>query len=70
MNEKLKKYIDPIKNFWGKLSKKAKIIIFVVLGCVVAGSIILSLALNRTTPYTVLYSGLDTNEAQEVTTKI
>ena len=70
MKEQLKKYIDPVKNFWGKLSKKSKIIIFAVLGCVVAGSVILSLALNRSTPYSVLYSGLGKAEAQEVTTKI
>lgn len=70
INEQLKKYIDPIKNFWGKLSKKAKRIIFIVLGCAVAGSIVLGLLLNRTTPYTVLYSGLGTDEAQEVMTKI
>lgn len=40
------------------------------MGCVVAGSIILSLVLNKSTPYTVLYSGLGSDEAQEVMTKI
>ncbi|HCR43464.1 MAG TPA: flagellar M-ring protein FliF [Ruminococcaceae bacterium] len=70
MNAKLQKYIDPVKNAWGKLSKKAKRIIFIVLGCIVAASVVLGLALNRQTPYTVLYSGLGTEEAQQVTTKI
>lgn len=69
MNEQLKKYIDPIKNFWGKLTKKSKRIIFIVLGGVVVISIVLSLLMNKT-QYVVLYPGLDSDEATEVMTKI
>ncbi|WP_411676478.1 flagellar basal-body MS-ring/collar protein FliF [Caproicibacter sp.] len=64
MNE-LKKYIQPIKNFWVKLSAKTKKIIFISLGGVVLLSVVLGLLLNRT-QYVVLYSGLDHDEAMAV----
>lgn len=69
MNEQLKKVIDPIKSFWGKLTQKSKIIIFSCLGAIVVLAIVLSLAMNRT-QYTVLYSGLGSDEAQEVSTQL
>lgn len=69
MNEQLKRIIDPIKNFWGKLTKRTKIIIFSCLGAVVLLAVVMSLLMNRT-QYTVLYSGLDTDETKEVTTEL
>ncbi len=65
MNEHLKKYIEPIRNFWGKLTRKTKIIFLSALGGVVLLAVILSMILNRT-QYTVLYSGLASDEAQQV----
>lgn len=64
MNE-VKKYLQPIKNFWMKLSSKTKKIILISLGGVVLLSVVLGLLLNRT-QYAVLYSGLDHDEAVEV----
>lgn len=64
MNE-IKKYIQPIKNFWIKLSSKTKKIILISLGGLILLSVILGLLLNRT-QYVVLYSGLDHDEAVEV----
>jgi flagellar basal-body M-ring protein/flagellar hook-basal body protein (fliF) len=65
MSEKLKNYIDPIKKFWGNLTKKKKIILLSVLAGIVAFSIIISALLN-VEPYVVLYPGLDHSEAVEV----
>ncbi len=65
MSEKLKNYIDPIKKFWGNLTKKKKIILLSVLAGIVAFSIIISTLLN-VEPYVVLYPGLDHSEAVEV----
>lgn len=69
MNEQLKKVLDPIKNFWAKLTKKTKVIIFVCLGAAVLLAVVLSLLMNRT-QYTLLYSGLDSGEAQEVSAQL
>jgi flagellar M-ring protein FliF len=64
MNE-LNKYIQPIKNFWIKLSSKTKKIVLISLGGVVLLAVVLTLLLNRT-QYVVLYSGLDHDEAVQV----
>ena len=69
MNEKIKKYIDPIKKFWGNLTKKTKIILVCVMAGIVLFSIILSAVLN-VEPYVVLYPGLDHSEAVEVMTEL
>lgn len=69
MNEQLKKVIDPIKTFWGKLTKKTKIVIFSCLGAAVVLAIILSLAMNRM-QYAVLYSGLGSDEIQTITNEL
>jgi flagellar M-ring protein FliF len=65
MSEKLKNYIDPIKKFWGNLTKKKKIILLSVIAGIIAFSIIISALLN-VEPYVVLYPGLDHSEAVEV----
>lgn len=69
MNDKLKKIIEPLHGFWGKLNKKTKIVIFICLGAAIALSVILSSVMNRT-QYSVLYSGLGSDEAQEVTNQL
>lgn len=65
MNEQIKRYIDPIKNFWGKLSKKVKIIIFSVLGGILVLSLVLGILMNQT-KYVVLYPKLSNSEATEI----
>lgn len=65
----IRKYLQPVKNFWIKLSTKTKKIIFIVLGGVLLLSIVLSLLLNRT-QYVILYSGLDHDEAVEVMSEL
>lgn len=69
MMSEVKKYIQPIKNFWMKLSSRTKKIIFISLGGIVLLSVVLGLLLNRT-QYVVLYSGLDHDEAAEVMTEL
>ncbi len=51
--------------FYKKLSKKAKIIAFSILGTIVIGSVILVLILNNTT-YTALYTGLSSAESSQI----
>ncbi|WP_312693484.1 flagellar basal-body MS-ring/collar protein FliF [Caproiciproducens sp.] len=65
MNIQIKKYIDPIVNFWGNLTKKKKIIILSVFGGIVLISVIAGILLN-VQPYVVLYPGMDHEEAVEV----
>ncbi|MFU0831616.1 MAG: Flagellar M-ring protein [Oscillospiraceae bacterium] len=64
MNE-INKYIQPIKNFWIKLSSKTKKIVLAALCGVVLLSVVLAFLLNRT-QFVVLYSGLDHDEAVQV----
>ncbi|HEX2985407.1 MAG TPA: flagellar basal-body MS-ring/collar protein FliF [Caproiciproducens sp.] len=65
MSEQIKKYIDPIKNFWINLSKKKKIILISVLAGIVLISVIVGIMINAQ-PLVVLYPGLDHGEAVEV----
>ncbi len=65
MNEQIKKYLDPIKNFWLNLTKKKKIILLSVLAGIVVIAIVASVLMNRQ-PYVVLYPGLEHSEAVEV----
>ena len=65
MNIQIKKYIDPIVNFWGNLTKKKKVIILSVFGGIVLISVIAGILLN-VQPYVVLYPGMDHEEAVEV----
>ena len=66
---KLNKYIQPVRDFWSKLTAKTKKIIGVSLACVVLISVALALLLNRTR-YAVLYPGLDRDEAVAVMTEL
>lgn len=65
INETLKKYIDPLKEFWAKMTKKAKIILFAALGAVLILSVGLVIFLNRT-QYVILYPNLEKSEASAV----
>jgi len=65
MNIQINKYIEPVKNYWGSLTKKKKIISCSILGGIVLVSVIAGILLNRQ-PYVILYPGLDHSEAVEV----
>lgn len=65
MNIQIKKYIDPIKQFWINLTKKKKIILSSILGGIILISVIAGILLNIQ-PLVVLYPGLDHEEAVEV----
>lgn len=69
MNEKISKYIDPIKNFWNKLTKNTRRVIVIVFIGIVALAVVLSLLMNQT-KFVVLYPGLDHDEAVEVMTEL
>lgn len=65
MKELWKKYLDPVVNFWKKLTKKTKKIILAAFAGIVVLAVTLSLVLNRT-QYVELYTGLDSDEAQQI----
>lgn len=69
MDEQLKKAGKNIVDFWNKLSKKIKILIFSILGVVLIGAVILSIMLNKT-EYVVLFSQLSDEEVTEVMAKL
>lgn len=65
MNEQLSKVIDPMKTFWGNLSKKNKTAFFITLAAIVVLAAGLVVWLN-TPKYVILYPGMDREEAIEV----
>lgn len=69
MNEQVKKYIDPIKTFWGNLTKKRKVIFVSGIAGVVLIAVIAAYLLNRQ-PFVVLYPGLEHQEAVSVMTEL
>ena len=69
MNEQIKKILDPLRNSWGKLTKKTKIVLFSCLGAAILLAIIASAVMNRT-QYTTLYSGMSSTEGQTITNEL
>lgn len=65
MNEQVVKILQPIKNFWGKQSKKKKTVMISVLVGILLTSLIIVVILNIK-QYATLYTGLDKKEAIEV----
>ena len=65
MNEQLKKYFDPVKNFWLGLSKKNRVFILSGIGGVILVAVVAQILLNMD-HYVILYSGLDDTETQEI----
>ena len=65
MNEQIKKIKDSVSAFWNKQSKKNKIIILSSIGGVILISFVIVIFLNMP-KYSVLYPGLDKDEAVEV----
>lgn len=66
MNEQIKKILDPLRTFWGKLTQKTRIVVLACLGAAVLLAVIAGTAMNRT-QYTVLYSGIKGDEEQQIT---
>lgn len=69
MNEKLKKTLTVVKDKWTGFSSMVKVLIISVPVAVVAIIIILTLLLNHKSD-AVLYSGVSTSEAQEISAAI
>lgn len=65
MPEQIKKVFDNIKEFWGKRSKRMKIIIIAVTAAILLGSLILTVALNQKN-YVPLFSDLTDTETTEI----
>ncbi len=65
MKEQLKKFTDPIKNFLGSLTKKAKIVIAAVSVAVIVLALVLALTLNKT-EYVTIYDELPEDEVKEI----
>lgn len=69
MSEQLKKYVEPVKNFWVELSQKKRIILVSILAGVIFIAATAAFLLNRQ-PFVVLYPGLEKQEAVEVMTEL
>lgn len=69
MNEQIKKILDPLRTFWGKLTKRTRIVVLACLGAAVLLAVIAGTAMNRT-QYTVLYSGIKNDEEQQITSEL
>ena len=65
MNERLKKVIDPIKNFWGGLTMRVRIIIIAVLVAVIVLALVLTMTMNKT-EYVTIYADLSETETSEI----
>ncbi len=67
MKEQITKVVAPIKEFWGKLSSKAKKLILIIGGAVLAGAIALTVMLNISSgDMRVLYPGLSASDSTQV----
>lgn len=67
MNEKLKGFGEKLKSFFGKLSRKTKILLGVALALLIVGAAAVAIVLNNK-PYTVLFTGLNGEEASAIMT--
>lgn len=65
----MKEKINQIKEFTGKLSSKTKKLIIIGAAVLLIGAVAAALILNNK-PYGVLFSGLGTEEAQEVVARL
>lgn len=68
MKDKFKKILDKIKTFWSGLSKVLKIVIIGALVVLIAGSVILTVVLNKSgnSEYIVLFPDMSEEETTEV----
>ncbi len=68
-NNAVKKIFGPLKEYWAKQEKKRKITIVSIAAAALVLIVVLVLLLNRT-EYAVLYSGLSSQEAGEIMTRL
>ena len=66
MKEKLNKALGKFKAFWGGLTKKIKILLCAGLGAILIGAVILTVVLNSSDGWVVLFPGMTTDESAEV----
>ena len=69
MNEQFKNFIDSMKEFWAKQSKKQKTMISSSLVGILVLSLVIVALMNRT-KFVVLYPSLDSDEAVEVSQEL
>lgn len=65
MKGKLTSAWEQIKTFFGKMSKKTRTMLTVVLLLILAGSVAVAIVLNNR-PYTALFTGLSSDEARSI----
>lgn len=66
MKEKLNKALGKFKTFWAGLTKKIKILLCAGLGAILIGAVILTVVLNSSDGWVVLFPGMTTDESAEV----
>jgi flagellar M-ring protein FliF len=66
MKEKLIAFWNKIKTKWSSISKKLKIIIVSSLALVIVAAIVLTVVLNKSDGYIVLFPNMDSSESAEV----
>lgn len=67
--DKMKEKLGQFKEFAGKLSSKTKKLIIAGAAVLIVGAIVIALVLNNR-PYGVLFTGLNSDEAKQITTKL
>lgn len=65
MNLSVSKIVKQVGDFYKKLTKRTKIIIFTSLGIILGVAVIISLIMNNN-KYTILYNGLSASESTEI----
>lgn len=65
MRETLKKILDPIKNFWGGLTMRIRIILIATIVAVLVVALVLALILNKS-EYVTIYDELSASEVSEI----
>lgn len=66
IKNKLKEFLDKLKVFWGKFSKKMKILIISIMAVLIIGAVAITLLLNKSDGYIVLFPGMSSSETTEV----
>lgn len=65
MKETLKKILDPIKNFWGGLTTKIRIVLIATIVAILVVALVLALILNKS-EYVTIYDELSASEVSEI----
>lgn len=70
MKDQANNVLKSIQQFWKSQSKKQHITYLSIIGGIVVIAIILAIAMNKPSDYTVLYTNLESTEASEILTEI